>query len=69
MPVHQPVVYVDCITRWQIGLYTIIFLCGMLFLPGHSQCCDGYSVMDELAAMEAKIFKKNIFSGETHREV
>lgn len=41
----------------------------MLFLPGHCQCCDGYSVMDELVAMEAKIFKKDIFSVETRREV
>lgn len=68
-PVHLSVVYVECITGWQIGFYTIIFLCGVLFIPGHSQCCNGYSVMDELVAMEAKIFKNDIFSLETCREV
>ena len=58
-----------CVACWWVGLCIIIFLCGMLVIPGNVQCCDGDSVMGKLVAMEAKILNNKIFPEKNCGEV
>lgn len=54
---------------WYIGLCVLIFLHGMPFFQFTSNFVMVYSVVDESVAMEAKIFKNDIFSVEKYSEV
>lgn len=54
---------------WYIGLCVLIFLHGMPFFQFTSNFVTVYSVVDESVAMEAKIFKNDIFSVEKYSEV